>query len=294
MKKTIAALAASFCFACASLSAQVIPNKAVVSNAFDDLGSSFTSALTQVSGMQNIYADAHIGKIFPSLVPHFGGGVNAGVIRVDTSSLVKIFDELHISAGGVNDTMVLPSVSADIRLGGLFLPFDVGFMFLKTPSISFSDVSFGFTTFGVDARYAILEDDIAVPGLSIGLGYLYNGIDFDYSGSGTSVNYNLAVHSVYSTLQVSKKVLFVTPFAGARFMLSSANMDWKWNAGTGVFAIGDSGEYSSGFGNFQSQIFAGCGLDFLVFQTTLSVMADFAHLTDKKFVSGCLSFRAKL
>ena len=47
----------------------------------------------------------------------FGGGVNASLIKVDTSSLLDVFDELGFSADGVNKSLVLPSASVDFRVG---------------------------------------------------------------------------------------------------------------------------------------------------------------------------------
>ncbi|MCQ2240735.1 hypothetical protein [Treponema sp.] len=293
MKKIVSTFILSLAFA-ASVFAGSTPDKAKISSNFDDLGKSFASALPQVSGMQNIYADAFIGKIFPTAIPHFGAGVNGAIIKADTSALVKIFDELDLSAGGVNDTMYLPSASGDIRLGGVILPFDVGFVFLKTPNINVSDISLGFSTFGVDVRYALLEDGIACPGLSVGLGYLYNGINFGYSKRDSEVNFDAGIHSIYTTVQVSKSILFVTPFAGARFMVSSHNVDWKWDLGSGIKDSGTSSSDGFDFGNLQTQLYLGCGLDFFVFQTTLTGMVDVAHADDSKAFSGTLSFRVRL
>lgn len=295
MKKIIASIVMTAAFAGSVFA--VGPDKTKIKKGFDDLGTSFASALPQVTGMQNIYADAYIGKLFPTAIPHFGAGLNASLIKVDTSALDDIFDELGISASGVNNKMYLPSASLDFRLGGIILPFDVGFIALKTPSIDIKDISLGFTTFGVDVRYAILEDGLVCPGLSVGLGYLYNGIDFDYSKGGSKVSYDIGVHSIYSTVQVSKNIFVVTPFAGARFMVSSSNIDWSWDLGAGLPGTKDSGSCSSGgfdFGNLQTQLYVGCGLNLVVFQTTLTVMADVAHASDSKVFSGALSFRFKL
>lgn len=295
MKKIIATIVMMAAFAGSAFTQT--PDKSKIKKGFDDLGTSFASALPQVTGMQNIYADAFIGKIFPTAIPHFGAGINASLIKVDTSALNDIFDELSLSADGVNNSMYLPSASADIRVGGVLLPFDVGFVFLKTPSINISDISLGFTTFGVDVRYAILEDGLVTPGLSVGLGYLYNGLEFDYSSHGAKVSYDIGVHSIYTTVQVSKNIVVVTPFAGARFMVSSQNVDWSWDLGTGNAATRDSGSCSSDgydFGNLQTQLYAGCGLNLVVFQATFTVMADVAHAGDSKVFSGALSFRFKM
>ncbi|MCI6442420.1 hypothetical protein [Treponema sp.] len=291
MKKLISKFVLSLAFA-ASVFAD--PDISKISNSFDDLGKSFASALPQVTGMQNIYADAFIGKIFPTAIPHFGGGVNASLIKVDTSSLLDVFDELGFSADGVNKSLVLPSASVDFRVGGAVLPFDVGFIFLKTPNLNFKDISLGFTTFGVDLRYALLEDGLARPGLSVGLGYLYNGMDFEYSKKNSGVKYDVGIQTLYTTVQISKKLIIATPFAGTRFMVSSHKIDWEWNLGPVLHDRGSSSSDGFDFGNIQTQLYAGCGFNFVVFQTTLILMADVAHAEEDKVFSGALSFRVKL
>ncbi|MDO4505576.1 MAG: hypothetical protein Q4B64_01370, partial [Spirochaetales bacterium] len=79
--------------------------------------------------------------------PHFGGGVNASLIKADTSALFNVFNELGLSADGVNKTLYLPSASMDVRVGGAILPFDVGLLFLKTPNLNLKDISLGFHYF---------------------------------------------------------------------------------------------------------------------------------------------------
>ena len=278
-------------------------NKKIIGDAYDYVGKEFALSLPQLTGMQNIYADAHIGKIFPTAIPHFAGGIDVSAVRVDTSGIADVLSELGVSADGVGNQMFLPSAAVDFRLGGVILPFDVGFMFLKTPDISFKDVSFGFTTFGADIRYAILERDLVLPCVSVGFGYLYNGVNFSYDSKSVKTKFDFSSHSLYATAQISKKFIFVTPFAGLRLMTSTSSLDWDWSISV---AGGDSGSWSSGgdsgswssdgfdFGNIQTQLFGGVGFDFLVFQLTGSVMADMTHLNDKKFLSGCLSIRAGL
>ena len=44
-------------------------NKKIIGDAYDYVGKEFALSLPQLTGMQNIYADAHIGKIFPTAIP---------------------------------------------------------------------------------------------------------------------------------------------------------------------------------------------------------------------------------
>ena len=119
-------------------------------------------------------------------------------------------------------------------------------------------------------------------------------MNFSYDSKNVKTKFDFSSHSLYATAQVSKKFIFVTPFAGLRLMTSTSSLDWDWSISV---AGGDSGSWSSDgfdFGNIQTQLFGGVGFDFLVFQLTGSVMADMTHLNDKKFLSGCLSIRAGL
>ena len=120
-----------------------------------------------------------------------------------------------------------------------------------------------------------------------------------------------------ATVQVSKKILIVEPFAGVRATLSSNKRNWSWNY-DGAKALDDakrkeledipgaldalkdekifnSGDWS-GFEinkedpNYTAQIFAGIGIDFLfIGQGTLNVSFDVVN----QIWAGGLSFRVK-
>ena len=67
--------------------------------------------------------------------------------------------------------------TGDLRIGGLFLPFDLDVSFMKTGQINanfISDITVDFLTLGLEGRYALLEGGVIQPRVSIGFGYFYN------------------------------------------------------------------------------------------------------------------------
>ena len=81
---------------------------------------------------------------------------------------------------------------------------------------------------------------------------------------------------------------------GSEMCIRDSKIDWEWNLGPVLHDRGSSSSDGFDFGNIQTQLYAGCGFNFVVFQTTLILMADVAHAGEDKVFSGALSFRVKL
>lgn len=280
-----------------------------VNSGLDDFASELGFAVPQAAVQQNVYADAFIGKVFPAVPPHFAVGFNTGFTHLNTSGLAKAADSLGID--GVNDDLYFPVLNADIRIGGLFLPIDVGFSFmtLDVSSLNTMDADFTaeFTTFAVDARYALLEDGLVTPGISVGVGFSMNSGTFGASNKYAEVTVDYNVKTLYTQLQISKALnipvvsIGFTPFLGLRALVSDYSNDWSWNVESGSISaksleLKTSGTASSdGFGGFQPQVYAGVGFNFMLIQLTASACADLRHIGgDDNLWSGALSLRAKL
>lgn len=282
-----------------------------VNSGLDDFGSELGFAVPQAAVQQNVYADAFIGKVFPAVPPHFAVGFNTGFTHLNTSGLAKAADSLGID--GVNDDLYFPVLNADIRIGGLFLPFDVGFSFmtLDVSSLNTMDADFTaeFTTFAVDARYALLEDGLVTPGISVGVGFSMNSGTFGASNKNAEVKVDYDVKTLYTQLQISKALnipvvsIGFTPFLGLRALVSDYSNDWSWKGKNSVistvvdtYGLKTSGTASSdGFGGFQPQVYGGVGFNFMLIQLTASACADLRHIGgDDNLWSGALSLRAKL
>ena len=288
-----------------------------INSGMDDFADELGFAIPQSAVQQNVYAEAFIGNIFPGIPPHFAVGINAGLTHLDTSGLASAASALKID--GVNDSYYFPVFNADVRVGGVFLPFDVGlsFMMLDVSSLNSMDSSANFTaeffTFAVDARYALLKDGLVTPAISVGLGYSINKGSFGASSDYAEASVDYDVQTLYAQVQVSKTLnipvvkIGFTPFIGLRGVLKSYSNDWAWkitessvvNAATlANVATSGSGTASGDFGDFsdiQPQIYGGLGFNFAVMQLTASVCADLRHLGgDTNLWNGVLSLRFKL
>ena len=303
-------LAGAVSFSFADIS-NITASLSKINGGLDDFASELGFAVPQAAVQQNVYADAFIGKVFPAVPPHFAVGFNTGFTHLNTSGLAKAADSLEID--GVNDDLYFPVLNADIRIGGLFLPFDVGFSFmtLDVSSLNTMDADFTaeFTTFAVDARYALLEDGLVTPGISVGVGFSMNSGTFGASNKYAEVTVDYNVKTLYTQLQISKALnipvvsIGFTPFLGLRALVSDYSNDWSWKGKNSeistvvdTYGLKTSGTASSdGFGGFQPQVYGGVGFNFMLIQLTASACADLRHIGgDDNLWSGALSLRAKL
>lgn len=269
-------------------------------NKFSD---SLLPVIPNVSLQQGVWPDAYIGKVFPGFPPHLGGGVTAGFATVKTTDLNKAINELNaaISDSSVQfptlpNTFLFPTITIDAKVGGLFLPFDIGLSVMKIPNLSLSKlgvpVTVDFFTVGGSFRYAILQGNIVLPQLSIGLGGYYSKGYINVSAADSSyINTNFESKIFFLETQLSKQFLFVTPFIGLRLAASQANVNWDIKAGSETLNGGASYDFNQNFAeSIQPSLFGGVGFNFLFFQTTLAASFDMRY----KVWGANLSFRAKL
>lgn len=260
MKKNILAIA--ILFICFSVNAQESVSKNSVTDQFVNFSNTLTSIMPENITALNVWPEAHIGKFFPAFPPHFGFGISAAGTLIDTSFAKDTFDTLsklilkdmsNIKLNfECNDIMVLPTCAINARIGGFLLPFDVGVFGVATiPNLpqefNFGDfdASVEYLTFGADLRYAIYEGNIFMPKVSLGFGYFYaqQELNFDINKTKsathnevpTNVNINanvnllLKTHTFFAQMQISKKILIITPFIGARAYYTFFENECDWN-----------------------------------------------------------------
>lgn len=280
-----------------------------ISNGLDDFTTQLSFAIPQAASQQNVWADAYIGKLFPSVPPHLGGGFNVGFTRIDTTGLKEAASVLNIT--GIEDSYYYPVFTADLRIGGLFLPFDLDVAVMKTGQLDMNamgaDLSVDFFTVGAEARLPIWEGNLIFPKLSLGFGYFYNQGSLKAAAGGyanTKIDYK--IHTMYASAQLSKTILFLTPFVGVRGFVSKYDNDWAWeiqnSAAVNVInGVGGQTSFSKNlssdkfdFNAIQPQLFLGCGFRFIVIDFTVSVSADLRHLSDNGLWSGAASLRVSL
>lgn len=254
---------------------------------------------------QNVWASAYIGKLLPSVPPHFGGGATIGASVMDTELLSNIGSIINMPI----DLKVapLPTVAIDARIGGIFIPFDLGVhgmiindMSLKTGN---TEILISFKTFGADIRVPVLQQNIILPNISIGASYTHSEGGLGISNSQENeINTTLGANIKYKTdivaltAQISKQLLFLIPYGGLRVGFQNGSYDWDTTFNADIQVVGnktltESGSIKKDFGKdaiFQG--FFGIGLDFFVLQTTVGASYDFTN----NIWAGSLSLRAKL
>ncbi|MBO7639538.1 MAG: hypothetical protein J6S91_11240, partial [Treponema sp.] len=190
--------------------------KETISNGLNDFAKQIMVSAPEATTQMNVWQDAHIGNLFPSIHPHFGGGISLGGTAMDMTGFKTAANEIaddfnnltgvwsvfggtrpeEVDFGKIPDKFVLPTASLDLRLGGFGIPFDIGIFAMMTnpnifavhlddPSsiynmsqaIKFSflgfDGSIDYFSIGGDFRIRLLEEDGAVPAVSVGAGYAY-------------------------------------------------------------------------------------------------------------------------
>ncbi len=274
--------------------------KANITKHMNKFSNSLLPVIPNVSLQQGVWPDAYIGKVFPGFPPHLGGGVTAGFATVKTTALKdaikEMEDALSVKFPTLSDTFLFPTITIDAKVGGLFLPFDIGLSIMKIPHLSLSKlgapVTVDFFTVGGSFRYAILQGNVVLPQLSIGLGGYYSKGYINVGATdGSSINTNFDSKIFFLETQLSKQFLFVTPFIGLRLAVSQANVSWDIKAASYTLAGGASYDFNKNFAeSIQPSLFGGVGFNFLFFQTTLAASFDMRY----KVWGANLSFRAKL
>ena len=295
------------------------PYKTAV-NGLNDFCDALNDTLPNTQTLQNVWAEAWIGKLIPNF--KFGFGVNAGVATLDISSLLTVADALAIDTSDIRDftdsydnKLVFPTVTADLRLGGIILPFDIGFAFctLDTRDIdsindSIDPAAFDYFSLGGDLRWRIFDKGgkfFHVRGSLSGGGYYTKG-GFNVSDNGSAADLDFKSTTLFAGAQVSAKALCFVPFLGGRLLLTKSSVDWKakanWSeilnsSGADSSYINDavswgilpstfSGGSDSGWG-VRPQIYGGLGIDLFIIDITVSGSYDFI----KDVLGGAVSVR---
>jgi hypothetical protein len=256
------------------------------------------------------WADAYIGKLIPSVPPHFGIGASFGVTTIDMAVANNLAEALGFSIPFDADKLILPVYAGEIRLGGLFLPFDLGLKagVLSSVGLWGTDVETSYTLIGGDIRYALTEGGVILPKISIGAGvnYLKGGLE---TSVGQEMTYNFTggnikidkpdVNLFWNTLaldfkvQVSKSFFIITPYIGlgASYAWSEAGyeakapitttgggnvQDYLDANGLGDMDIGDNKISSTiEVKGFSARAFGGLSVNLLVFKLDLTGLYNF-------------------
>ncbi len=260
-----------------------------MNNCLDDFAAGLNKSLPNAASQQNVYASAWIGKLVPSAPAHFALGLEGGVVKLDTKPLSRLAGVFGV--GKLPDSFIYPTITANARIGGLFLPFDLGFscMYMDFSNLKSVCDGFGiqFFNIGGDMRWAILKGEGAAPQVSVGAGYYYIGGKVSLDKDGLSAGIDYSTHTLFGQVQVSKTLLFFTPYIGFRGIFSKSAADWKWSITSerkaaaasyvGAETSGKGSAKNDWTGNFIPQIYGGFGFNFGFFALNLAGSFDFAH-----------------
>ncbi len=225
------------------------------------------------------WSDGYIGKLFPSMPPHFGVGASFGVTKIDTTGINSALKELGISSVSLprrDDEFLFPAMGIEARIGGIFLPFDLGvkFAILDLSNLFGAGLSYKYNMVGSDIRVPILEQGLIKPNLSIGFGYTYLSGGFGFSSNIAEASVDYTSHVFDLTAHLSKTIIFVTPYVGARLLVSKTEGNWAWDAskinpGLSIRDKGD-GSYEDAEFKVSGQVFGGASFNLFVVKLNLA------------------------
>ena len=128
--------------------------EATVTNGLNDFAREIMVAAPEAATQMNVWQEAHIGNLYPSIHPHFGGGLSIGGTAINMTGFktaaVTVANQYNTISSGlfggkeidpvifekIPEKFVLPSASLDLRLGGFVMPFDIGiFAIMTNPDI---------------------------------------------------------------------------------------------------------------------------------------------------------------
>ena len=298
----ILTLAAGICFAQSVEDSLVAKARAEADAKLTPVLNSFTGTIADyipdTAAQQNIWADAYIGKIFPSIPPHFGAGFSFGGALIESDFIAETFKMLGSPVDVTN--IFLPTVTVDARVGGLFLPFDIGIHAMKLDPVELNagvlGFKAGFMTYGADLRYCVLEPNLILPAVSVGASFTHSEGSFamNFAGTNTEITYDTNIFAL--TAQISKSILIATPFAGVRAVYQvgkynwDANFSYTYDGKEYTVDLSNTIEKTFDMADGNYMLFAGVGLNLFVVQTTISATYD----VNKGNFAGALSIHAKL
>ena len=236
--------------------AGIIP---VVRDGFDDFSKSLIYAVQDSSTLSNTESAAWIGSLIPGF--HFRLGVDASLATLDIDPLLTMTSALgwDLDLSDITDTikdtpvigkydhhLVFPSLALNARLGGLFLPFDIGFslMSLDTrgdlesvwPSDIGDKLNIKYLTLGLDLRYKLWKIGFKMLNMQVaGLTgvYMTKG-DVEASVDEGSAAFDFSQISGTLGLQATAHALFLDVFVGAKLVTNfyskvslKARPDWS-------------------------------------------------------------------
>lgn len=283
-------------------------------NGLDGFCKDLCDTLPNTQTLQNVWAQSWIGMLIPNV--HFGLGVNAGAAMLDIDSLLEVANALNIDVSDLPSKMVFPTATLDLRIGGIVLPFDLGFTISSLDSSKIGALddaikpcAFDYFSIGGDIRYKLLDTGGKVFNARVSAsagGYFTKGsVNVEDSGSSSKVGMDFKSTTLFVGAQASAKALCFIPFLGGRVAFTKASVDWEADAdwkgilddntqiadviGWGILPSHFDGSSDSGW-KVRPQVYGGLGIDLFVIDLTVSASYDVIA----GIVGGALSARLSI
>ena len=256
-------------------------DKEAVESGLTEFVTALADSAPTATTMSNVWADGYVGQLI-GIPPHFGVGASAGASKLDISGIKKAGMGLGINAvGKLGDNFILPVASVEAVIGGVFIPFDLSASFFTMSNpIGISgenSLQYQFDSFNVKLRVPVLKQNVILPNLSIGVGYAHLKGEFSVGIEkvNTSLKTNFAT-SVYSLdAHLSKSVIFLTPYVGARLLLSQSDNTWEYSYDVaGYVQDRNNGGYKTEEMDVSYQLFAGTSFNILVVKLNVNAAID--------------------
>lgn len=269
-------------------------------NGLDGFCDDLCDTIPNTQTLQNVWAQSWIGMLIPNA--HFGVGVNAGVAMLNIESLIDVAEALSIDASDLPDKLVFPTATLDARIGGIVLPFDLGFTISTIDSTkigalddAISPCAFEYFSIGGDLRYRLLDAGGKIFNARVSAtagGYYTSGsVDVSDDGSKSKVGMDFKSTTLFVGAQASAKAMCFVPFLGGRIAFTKTKVDWEADADWNEMLGGDedsitdvmswgilpshfSGDADSGW-KVRPQVYGGIGFDLFVIELTVSASYDF-------------------
>jgi len=288
---------------------QSVTSARELSNAMDNFAGGMARSLPFNATMGLNWSDAYIGRFFPSFPPRFGVGVVGGATTMDLAPIDGLLSAFGFDGElpSLMGRFPIPGVMVEARLGGFFLPFDLGFKIGSIPNVPGS-IEVDYFIVGGDFRYALLHGRRILPTISVGVGFTHlrggisttldQGFNVDLGSGRTVIVSDPRVGIDWSTsvldfkVQASRSLLVVTPYVGLGLSHGWSRVSYGVDAGIATTGINEGqareilGQYGIdlGTGGFSSEVgingwsvraFGGISLNLMVLRLDFTALYNF-------------------
>jgi len=238
-----------------------------VQGAFTTFADDLSSALPFASTIGLNWSDSYIGNF-----PHLGVAGSGGAVGLPAEAFGKVLGTLtggelggdllsflppELEEFGDAFGLPFPAAALEARLGGLFLPFDIGVKIglipeqVDTGEFLPAGMGVDYQLFGADVRFRLVEEKGIIPEIIVGggLNYLKGGVSFltgediqvanfevpnmddplnpytyNISLAAPEFGFNWETTVIDVKAQLSKRLLIVTPYIGIGATMGSSKV----------------------------------------------------------------------